>query len=129
MVPTERPLLPQFTVTAIDGSRFDYSSVWQQRNLLLIVLPGVAIGEREKEYVESLTGDRAMLEEYDATAVATTERVGDITTPAVVIADRWGEIYFVRTGASVTDLPRRDEVIEALRWVAHECPECQGEAL
>lgn len=124
----ERGLLPQFAVTTLGGARFDYSSVWQQRNLLLIVLPGVAIGETEKQYLESITGDRALLDEYDATAVATAERVAGTSTPAVIVADRWGEIYFVRTGTSVDDLPSRSEIVEALRWVAHECPECQGEA-
>jgi hypothetical protein len=32
-------LVPNFTVTTVSGERFDYSDIWQQKNLALVLLP------------------------------------------------------------------------------------------
>lgn len=49
---------------------------------------------------------------------------------AMVIADQWGEVFFVEAGgAGRHDLPPAGEVVEWLRFMAIQCPECQGEAL
>ena len=48
----------------------------------------------------------------------------------MIIADQWGEVFLVEAGgAGVHGLPAAEEVVEWLRFVAIQCPECQGEAL
>jgi peroxiredoxin len=47
----------------------------------------------------------------------------------VVIADPWGEVFHVACAGAGHDLPGADEVVEWVRYLAVQCPECQGEAL
>ena len=121
--------LPHFAVTTVDGSRVDYSQIWQRRNLVLVCLPveetttGVV-----QSYVAALADRVRELAEDDTEFVVTSESVAGVPSPGVVVADRWGEIYFVAASPSAQNLPSRDEVLEWVRYVQHECPECQGEA-
>ena len=47
----------------------------------------------------------------------------------MIIADQWGEIFFEAAGGpEVHSFPAVDEVVEWLRYLAIQCPECQGEA-
>jgi peroxiredoxin len=43
---------------------------------------------------------------------------------AVIIADRWGEIYFVATDEGESALPNAATIEEWLRYLATQCPEC-----
>ena len=45
---------------------------------------------------------------------------------AVVVADEWGEVHYVTDADAVHDLPRRDEVLSWVRFLAIQCPECEG---
>jgi hypothetical protein len=60
--------------------------------------------------------------------VITREPVGGLAGPALVIADRWGEIAYVNTGPDASHLPPADDVLEWLITIEHRCPECEGEA-
>jgi hypothetical protein len=57
----------------------------------------------------------------------TREAVAGVPTPGLLIADRWGEIYFVGTAPRACELPGPLEILEWLRYIEYECPECQGE--
>ena len=47
----------------------------------------------------------------------------------LLLADQWGEIFLVQAGAEGEHaFPPPEEVAEWLRFVAIQCPECQGEA-
>ena len=76
-----------------------------------------------------IAGDAAkhfsVLADPDQALVA---RLG-ISAPAVVIADQYGEIHHAAPGGDGHDLPEPAEVIGWLRYLAVQCPECQGEAL
>lgn len=48
--------------------------------------------------------------------------------PAVVVADPWGEIHEAREGGEAHRLPSPEEIVGWLRYLAIQCPECQGEA-
>lgn len=50
-----------------------------------------------------------------------------LSTPALVIADQYGEIHHAASAAHA--LPEPAEVIDWLRFLAIQCPECQGEVL
>jgi hypothetical protein len=115
-----------FTITTADGASFRYEDTWQHDALLLVSLPDVDASLRA--YADRLGSRRAELASHDTRYVLTHEVVPDVPHPGVVIADRWGEVYAVFDGASASDLPAADEVVEWLRYIHHECPECQGEA-
>lgn len=52
-----------------------------------------------------------------------------ITVPAVLIADQWGELFVVEPAGAEHTLLAPDEIVAWLRYLAVQCPECQGEAL
>ncbi len=114
--------MPHFTLTTISGETIDYAKdVWQRKNLVLIAVPAGA-GERE------LSQEYAPLASEDTKVVITSAAVSGITPPAVVLADRWGEIAHTAAGAAVTDLPRLDDLRTWLEHIRQRCPECEGEA-
>ncbi|HWV57033.1 MAG TPA: hypothetical protein VNZ57_06125 [Longimicrobiales bacterium] len=43
---------------------------------------------------------------------------------AVIVADRWGEVYSVARASDPDDLPGTGAVDEWLRFIATQCPEC-----
>ena len=52
-----------------------------------------------------------------------------ISGAAVVIADQWGEVAHVAEAGEGHDLPDAKEIVEWVRYLAIQCPECQGEVL
>jgi peroxiredoxin len=48
--------------------------------------------------------------------------------PAVVVADQWGEIHAVEEAGPAHRFLAPAEVVDWLRFLAVQCPECQGEA-
>lgn len=52
-----------------------------------------------------------------------------ISAPALVIADQYGEIHHAAPAGDDHDLPEPTEIVSWLRYLAVQCPECQGEAL
>ncbi len=122
-----RDHVSHFEVTKLDGSRARYADLWQRRNLLLVLLPDPS-GESGRGYVSRLAARWQEFAELDTECIITSDVVPGAPRPGVVIADRWGEIEFVRDGHTAEDLPHPDELVEWLRGIQHECPECQGEA-
>lgn len=45
---------------------------------------------------------------------------------AVVITDQWGEVYFAAEAGEGHELPDREEIVEWVRFLAIQCPECEG---
>ncbi len=122
-----RDLLPMFTVTsAVDGASVRYHDVWQRKNLVLIVVP--ENDPTGAEYTNAIIGTQPPLAAQDTTFIVTSSGIPGIPSPGVVVADRWGEIYYVKGAARAADLPSPDDLAEWLRYMRNECPECQGEA-
>ncbi len=120
-------LVPHFTVTTFSGESFDYSDIWQRKNLVFVLLPHADSAATTK-FVDQLTCHMSELTGHDSTCVITRDSVAGIQSPAIVVADRWGEIHHVAGGKTVDDLPGPDDVIEWLRCVQQQCPECEGES-
>jgi hypothetical protein len=120
--------VPHFTVRTMDGMRVNYSEIWQRRNLLLVCLLAEASDDSSRSYVSELNSRAVEIRQQDAEHVITTECISGLPCPGVVVADRWGEIYFVAAGATVGRLPGPDELLAWLQHIKYECPECQGEA-
>jgi hypothetical protein len=49
--------------------------------------------------------------------------VTGVPRPGALVADRWGEVVHVEDG-----WPTVSSLLEWLDYVAHRCPECEGEA-
>jgi hypothetical protein len=79
-------------------------------------------------YIQSLTDCRHELAAYETECVVTSETVPGMPSPGVLVADRWGEIHFIAGAVRVEGLPPASEIVEWVRYVAYQCPECQGEA-
>ena len=47
---------------------------------------------------------------------------------AVIIADPWGEVRMRHGAGAAHDLPSPAELVDWARFVAIQCPECEGEA-
>lgn len=47
---------------------------------------------------------------------------------AVVVADPWGEVRYRHAAGAAHDLPSAAELVDWARFVAIQCPECEGEA-
>ncbi len=61
-----------------------------------------------------------------AEVVVTTSAIEGVPQPGAVVADRWGEIHHVTTIDPTA--PDLDDLVEWVRFVRMQCPECQGEA-
>jgi len=120
-------LVPNFTVTTVSGERFDYSDIWQQKNLALVLLPHEDSAVTTN-FVDQLTGQMSELTGDDTVCVITRDSVSGVRSPGIVVADRWGAIHHVADAHAVADLPGPDAVIEWLRYAQHQCPECRGES-
>jgi hypothetical protein len=119
--------VPHFEVRRLDGSRARYADIWQRRNLLLVLVPD-RHAEAAGGYVSHIMARTREFAECETACVITEDAVPGAASPGVVIADRWGEIRFVDRGPTVADLPRAERLLEIVRGIEHECPECQGEA-
>jgi hypothetical protein len=120
-------LLPHFSVTTVAGERFAYSDIWQRKNLVLISLPHEE-SNGGTEYLAQIATGTSELTGDDTACLITRDRIPGVPAPGVVVTDRWGEIHHVTHAARVEDLPRLHELIEWLRYVQSQCPECEGEA-
>jgi len=126
MILHARDSMPMFTVTnRLDGAPFAYESVWQRKNLLLVCVPET--DSAAVAYVQRLLTAAGDLGAYDAQLIVTADTVPGIPSPGVAVADRWGEIYFIHAADRADALPTADDVLDWLRFVQMQCPECQGE--
>jgi peroxiredoxin len=46
-----------------------------------------------------------------------------------LVADPWGEVRMRHVAGAAHDLPSAEELVDWARFVAIQCPECEGEAL
>jgi hypothetical protein len=120
-------LVPHFTVTTLSGESFDYSDIWQRKNLVLVLLPNADSAATTK-FADQLTSKMSELTGGDSACVITRDSVSGLQSPGIVVADRWGEIQHLADGKTVGDLPVPGDVIEWLRHVQHQCPECEAES-
>ncbi len=128
--------VPHFDIVDLEGRRVRYRDLWQNRNLVLVALADEDSAPA-RGYRESLRQENAELTANDTTVVVYSPRAEEGGAPAntvpglpvlgVLIADRWGEIHHVAAAADASGLPGPPALIEWLRYVQRQCPECQGE--
>ena len=118
-------VVPHFEVRTIGGEVFRYSDLWQHKNLVLVSIPAAA---REGAYVRELTARAPEFEERNSACVITGDRVPWLPAPAVLVADRWGEVMTVALASEAASLPAPADLLEWVEYVESRCPECEGEA-
>ncbi len=118
--------LPDFDARTLADRPINYrQDVWQKKLAVLIGFLDPA-SDAARAYRRELSRREADLTAWDTLLLVVTHLPG-CTAPAVVIADRWGEVRHVAHPADDRGLPGIDDLIEWLRFVQAECPECQGE--
>lgn len=118
--------VPFFDVTTLDDRRVTYRALWQRQTLLLVRVP-----DRSPEsmgYVSRLAARMADLAAHDTAVVITSDAIDGVPGAGAVVADRWGEIHYAALGADAAGMSEPDALIEWLRYVQYQCPECEGEA-
>lgn len=123
--------LPLIQVQPLDGDALvPLRRTGRLATVLVTVHPGC---ETCAAYLDGLARVQTEMEEWDGRLIAT--HVSDelaaagIPAPAVLIADQWGELFVVEPAGDDHAFIEPDEVVSWLRYLAIQCPECQGEAL
>ena len=119
--------VPHFEVRTRQGKLFSYSSIWQRKNLLLVTLPTLDAGPTE-DYIAELAARLQHVGDHDVEYVITRDLIPGISSSALLVADRWGEIVYTVEESDVADLPAPQEVLEWVNYLNNRCPECEGEA-
>jgi hypothetical protein len=120
-------MFPHVEVSALDRTLFRYSTVWQRHNLVFVALPAAA-GDDDRAYIARLIAFHADFAARNGRCIVTRDPVEGLAPPAVVVADRWGEIVHVATAIRTADLPLPDELLEWLDYLETRCPECEAES-
>ena len=82
---------------------------------------------RSRTYVSQLEAEWSALQSHETECVITRDIVAGAASPALLIADRWGEIVYVANGSSGAELPRLPEILAWVAYLQTRCPECEGE--
>lgn len=117
--------VPHFDVQTVDGRAFSYRTIWQRKNLLLVLLPE---SSADAEDVSKLRAREPEFERFDTECVITRDGVADIGAPAVLVADRWGEIIHIAALSNSEQSPAPEHLLGWLEYIQNRCPECEGEA-
>ena len=119
--------VPHFEARTVEGQLFDYSAIWQRRNLVLVALPA-SRSEFSVSYISRLVARKSEFAAENSQCVITRDVVPGIPSPGVIVADRWGEIVHVANPSRVEDLASPEELLDWVNYLERRCPECEGEA-
>ena len=117
--------IPHVSFRTIDDHIVTYADLWQQKNLILVSLP---TDSAFHDYAVGLDRDLRPILPADTSLVISHDALPDLPAPAILVADKWGEVHYAHAASHVTELPDPDAVLEWLTYVRVQCPECQGEA-
>lgn len=95
--------VPHFKVKTVDGGLFDYSTIWQRKNLLLVRL--LQAPDDNGAYVTDLSARAAELRALETESVITRDDVSGVPAPGLLIADRWGEIAHITSAPESAQSP------------------------
>ena len=108
--------VPHFTVRTVDGDVFEYSSIWQRKNLLLVVLPQAP--DDDGPLVSGLRARATELRALATECVVTRDDIAGLPAPGLLIADRWGEIVHVASAST----PTPEELLGWLEYRSESMP-------
>jgi peroxiredoxin len=117
--------VPHFEVRTVEGQVFSYSTIWQRKNLLLVVLPA---SSPESGYISDLRARESDFQNVETECVITGDGLARLPAPGVLIADRWGEIIYITAASESARSPTPEDLLGWLQYIQNRCPECEGEA-
>jgi hypothetical protein len=117
--------VPHFEVQTVDQRVFSYRTIWQRKNLLLVLL---SASGSDADLVSDLRAHEAEFERFDTQCIITRDGLPGIRVPAVLVADRWGEIIHIAALSESARSPASEQLLGWLEYVQNQCPECEGEA-
>ena len=118
--------VPHFTVRTLRGATVSYNTIWQRRNLMLIMLSDPQVAD--ECYFDQITVRLPEFEACNTECVITRDAVAGLPRRGALVADKWGEIVYLATATTTSDLPSPKELLEWIEYLEHRCPECEGEA-
>ena len=117
--------VPHFEVRTVQGGVFSYSTIWQRRNLLLVLLPK---SSSDAGYISDLRAYESEFRSLDTECVIARDEVPWLRGPAVLLADRWGEVIHITAASESARSPAAYDLLPWLQYIENRCPECEGEA-
>ena len=143
--------LPDITLRAVPTGDPVRIRPARRRSSLLVLVHGPECG-RCDDFIRLLAAEADLLREWDADPVVVlpgplvaarptgpfpvlsdpeSRLSGSLAlrAPACVIADQWGEVQLRHEAGEDHSFPPISELVEWARFLAIQCPECQGEAL
>jgi len=139
--------LPAVALVTPDGARVPLRG---HRGPLIVYVVHSAECDACIDYARTLADARERFAEWDATVRivapaddrALRRAAGDVrvlldsegvlvrpseeAAATLIVADEWGEIYHIEDATDPASLPSPDEVVEWVRFIAIQCPECEG---
>jgi hypothetical protein len=117
--------VPHVSIRTIDGATINYADLWQHKNLIFVSIPAEPAfteyaARLERAVCPALPADSALVISHGA--------LPDLPAPAVLVADKWGEIHYAHVAATIAEMPDAEALLDWLTYVRVQCPECQGEA-
>jgi hypothetical protein len=100
------------------AARADALGSWGARVMIVV---RARVG-RASELRESAAGRLLLLEDRSGALGARL----DPGAAALLIADEWGEVYHAAGAGLAHELPAPGEIEEWVRFIAIQCPECEG---
>ena len=125
----------------------------RRRGSIILVLVHVETCAACRQYLDKLSHEKTELTEWDAEVamvapVAKTDaavehatvrvlfdpaqgvaKAAGIDAPGVVIVDQWSDITDIYAAGKNHEFPAVADVIASVRYLATQCPECEGETL
>jgi hypothetical protein len=119
-LPTCRDELPEIWGTTFDGQRIHASDLRGRKNIVVIFL-GQLSNEPVEQLLRALSLRHGEMQDEDAELIVVEQ--SRLQNAAICIADRYGEVYFSEF-CSDTACTSADNVMEWLRFIEIQCPEC-----
>jgi hypothetical protein len=119
-LPACREELPEIWGTTFDGRRIHASDLRGRKNIV-VIFSGQQSSEPVEELVRALSVRHGEIQDEEAELILVEE--SRLPRAAICIADRYGEVYFSEF-CSDTACTSADNVLEWLRFIEIQCPEC-----
>jgi hypothetical protein len=125
---SDRPLepgdqVPHFSVSTALGQQVRYDRMWQHRNLVFVSVD-VRRHPQYGVYASDLMARTREFAAAETELVVSPDPIQGLPAPAVMVADRWGEIVRIFTADADVPLPNADELLDWINFIRMQCPEC-----
>lgn len=142
--------VPKLTLESATG---EFVSLFRRRRATILILIHDLTCSACRAYVESIDAERAELDSWaaDIAIIVSDDRgrpsahaspcatyydperrvseLAGVEPPGVVVVDQWGEATDTQEAGEAHAFPAVAAVVSWVRYLAVQCPECEGESL